>query len=176
MVELMSEQEKKIPIEDLLLVADKLQGEAQRAQLKLIQFLIEHGVFCWGRPVDWNNKVIRDVCAEFGWERYAAPLTQGAGRPPKDQLSKTEALRELREKGNHTAQCLFANLVDPKHMPRSDNQGAAFKEYWSGQEVELLLREGHELEDAIALVAKIRKRLPVRVRTEWEKFRNKREY
>ena len=172
----MSELEKKIPIEDLLLVADKLQGEAQRAQLKLIQFLIQRGVYRWGRPVDWNNQVIRDVCAEFGWESYAGPLTQGTGQPPKDQLSKTEALRELRERGHQTAECLFSNLVDPKHMPRSDNQGAAVKEYWSGQWVELLLRKGHKLENAIEQVAAAQERLPFRVRTEWEKFRNKREY
>ena len=172
----MGEQKDKLPIEDLLLVADKLQGEAQRAQLKLIQFLIERGVYRWGRPVDWNNQVIRDVCAEFGWESYAGPLTQGTGQPPKDQLSKTEALRELRERGHQTAECLFSHLVDPKHMPRSDNQGAAVKEYWSGQWVELLLRKGHKLEDAIEQVAAAQERLPIRVRTEWEKFRNKREY
>ena len=70
---------------------------------------------------------------------------------------------------------LFANLIDPKHMPRSDNQGAAVNEYWSGQWVELLLRKGHKLEDAIEQVAQAQERLPVRVRTEWEKFRNKRD-
>lgn len=171
----MSEHDKKIPIEDLLAVSDKLHGEAHQAQLKLIQFLISQGVYRWGRPVDWNNQVIRDVCAEFGWDSYAEPLTRGAGRPPKGQLSKTEALRELRERGHHTAECLFANLVDPKHVPRSEHQGAAVKEYWSGQWVELLLRKGHKLEDAIEQVATAQERLPVRIRTEWEKFRNKRD-
>ena len=55
-------------------------------------------------------------------------------------------------------------------MPRSDNQGAAVNEYRSGQWVELLLRKGHKLEDAIEQLATAQERLPVRVRTEWEKF------
>jgi hypothetical protein len=171
----MSEQQKKTPIEDLLLVEDKPQGEAQRAQRKLIQFLIERGVYRWERPVDWNNQVIRDVCREFGWDKYAEPLTRGAGRPPKGSLSKTDALRELRDKGHHTAECVFANLIDPKHVPRPENFGAAVKEHDSGRLVEMLLQNGHELEDAIEQVAEALERLPVRVLTEWEKFRKKRD-
>ena len=171
----MKEREDKLPVEDLLAVADKLHGETHQAQLQLIQFLISRGVYRWARPVDWNNQVVRDVCSKFGWDEYAEPLTRGAGRPPKGHLSKTSALRELREKGIHTAECLFANLIDPKHIPRADNQGAAVKQYWSGQWVELLLREGHKLEDAIEQVATAQERLPVRVRTEWEKFRKKKD-
>ena len=173
MVELMSERDKKIPIEDLLAVTDKLHGEAHQAQLKLIQFLISRGAYRDKRPVEWNNQLIRDVCAEFGWDNYAEPLTRGAGRPPKGSLSKTDALRELRESGHHTAECVFANLLDPKHVPRPENIGAAVKEHDSGRLVEMLLQNGHELEDATDQVAKALKRLPVRVLTEWEKYRKK---
>ena len=171
----MSEQEKKIPIEDLLADANEPHGEASKAQLKLVQFLLSRGAYRDKRPVEWNNQLIRDVCAEFGWDEYAEPLTRGAGRPPTGQLSKTDALKELRSNGHHTLECLFANLLDPKHVPRSDHQGAAVKEYESGRLVEMLLQSGHKLDDAIEQVAETLNRLPVRVRTEWEKFRSKRD-
>ena len=169
----MNECDKKIPIEDLLAVADEPHGEAPKAQLKLIQFLISRGAYRDKRPVECNNQLIRDVCAEFGWDKYAEPLTRGAGRPPKGSLSKTDALRELRERGHHTAECVFANLLDPKNVPRPENFGAAVKEHDSGRLVEMLLQNGHELEDAIEQVAKALERLPVRVLTEWKQHRKK---
>lgn len=171
----MNERGNKISVEVLLADADEPRGETQKAQQKLIQFLVSRGAYRDRRPVEWNNQLIRDVCAEFGWDRYAEPLTRGAGRPPRGQLSKTDALKELRSNGHHTLECLFANLLDPKHVPRSDHQGAAVKEYESGRLVEMLLQSGHNLDDAIEQIAEALNRLPVRVRTEWEKFRGKRD-
>jgi len=74
-----------------------------------------------------------------------------------------------------TLRCAFGLTHRPDNMPRSGNQGAAVNEYRSGQWVELLLRKGHKLEDAIEQVATAQERLPVRVRTEREKFRKKRD-
>ena len=100
---------EKIPIEDLLLVANKLQGEAQRAQLKLIQFLIQL-VFTVGAAQSIGTIKRFEMYAQSSGENYAEPLTQGTGQPPKDQLSKTEALRELRGEAIKQQNACFLTL------------------------------------------------------------------
>ena len=165
-------EKNRLPVQDLLLVRHKLNDAARKRQLRLIRFLTSKGVYRWGRPVDWTNQIVRAVCEEFGWSEYAEPLMRGAGRQPAEgQISTTAALAKLRASGYQSAECLFANLIDPKYMPRSYQQGSAITEYWSGQLVEMYVRKGLKPQIAIEKVAKKQKRVPVRVAREWQKFR-----
>ena len=158
-----------------MLVRNSLNDAARKRQLRLIHFLISRGVYRWGRPVDWTNQIVRAVCKEFGWSEYEEPLIRGADRDPaEEKISKTAALAKLRASGYESAEFLFANLIDPKYIPRSHQQGSAITEYWSGQLVEMYVRKGLKPQRAIEKVARKQKRVPVRVATEWQKFRARR--
>ena len=69
-------EKNRLPVQDLLLVRNKLNDAARKSQLRLIRFLTSKGVYRWGRPVDWTNQIVRAVCEEFGWSEYAEPLIE----------------------------------------------------------------------------------------------------
>ena len=60
-------EKNKLHVEDLLLERNKLRDAARKRQRRLIHFLISKGVYRWGRPLDWTNQIVRDVCKEFDW-------------------------------------------------------------------------------------------------------------
>ena len=83
-------EKNRLPVQDLLLVRNKLNDAARKRQLRLIRFLTSKGVYRWGRPVDWTNQIVRAVCEEFGWSEYAEPLMRGAGRQPAEGQISTK--------------------------------------------------------------------------------------